>query len=120
MSANDLFTQYICAYTIARLPGVDEAAFESAVAEVIDKLFVSRRNIAVLDLGHEFLKDESSQRADRYTWLVRVGRFELVSEPRKVSELDVIIRAIDEDVRRGLEPWGIPVSMTLLRELGRT
>jgi hypothetical protein len=87
--------------------------------EILPRLSVSRRNIAELKLQHCLCKDESSQRADHYVWQVRVEHFRLVSQPADVSARDVIIEAIDEEVREALAPWGIPVSMTILQEIGR-
>jgi hypothetical protein len=120
MSVNNPSNPYTCVSTIALLPSIDEAAFENAmINEIMRRLPVSWRNIAELKLQHCLFKDEGSQRADHYVWQVRVGHFRLVSQPANLSARDVIIRAIDEEVREALAPWGIPVSMTVLQEIGR-
>lgn len=120
MSVNNPFTQYICAYTIALLPGIEEAAFENAmINEIMPRLPVSRRSIAGLRLEHCLCKDESNQRTDHYVWQVRVNDFHVVSHPPGLSERDMIFKVIDEEVRKALAPWGIPVSTSILKEIGR-
>jgi hypothetical protein len=108
--------EYLITFTIAPLPTVDTDAFERAlVDELMPKTFVSRRNFNELRLEHQLLIDDQGHRADRYLWQVRILYFEMVSGP---TDYQHALRAIDEDVRDALAPWGIPITMTVLRVLG--
>ncbi len=111
----DPSTQYVYMYTIALLPNVDEAEFETRmVQEVLPTFAVLRRNIEELRLEHRLLKRATNDRRDLYVLEIQVLTVRTVNEGGEHYAL----AEMDETIRRELANFGIPISLTILRQIG--
>ena len=107
--------QYVCAYTVAILPEVKEEDFEKHMLEdVLPQFELTWRVIGTFQLEHHFLKRRSDDRADRYVWQIRLLSVELVLSATE----DAMFAELDKRVRDRLVSFGIPVSRTMLQEIG--
>src|SRR5690242_2321341 len=107
--------QYTCVYTIALLPEIKEEDFEKHILEDdIPQFQLTFRPVGAFQLEHHFLKGRSESRADRYVWEIRILSGELVLSATEES----LFAELDSLVRGTLFSFGIPVSRTILQELG--
>jgi hypothetical protein len=98
-------------YTLAILPGVEEADFEKRMnQEVFPNFDVSRRSIQEMTLEHSLLQLMSG--LGQYVWQVRVVSFSMVGDKSAAFPLN----DLNEDVRRALDTLAITVSLASLTE----
>ena len=116
-STEDHVAPYVCAYTIALLPDVKEEDFEKhMLQDVLPQFELTSRPIGLFGLEHHFLKRRSDDRADRYVWQIRLLKVEFVASGTE----DAMFAELDRRVRAQLVSFGIPVSRTILQEIGVT
>lgn len=108
--------EHVCEYSIALLPEVQEEAFETHfLEEVLPHFELTWRPVGAFQLEHRLLKqDHADGRADRYRWQIRFLSEMLVAAASEES----MLAELDKRVRGRLDSFGIPVSRTVLRELG--
>ncbi|MES1243500.1 MAG: hypothetical protein ABUT39_17965 [Acidobacteriota bacterium] len=107
--------EHVCEYSIALLPGVKEEAFEAhLLKDVLPHFELTWRPVGAFRLEHRLLKQQAGDRADRYRWQIRFLSEMLVAAASEES----MLAELDKRVRDRLDAFGIPVSRTILRELG--
>ncbi|MDQ4145341.1 MAG: hypothetical protein M3198_16690 [Actinomycetota bacterium] len=106
--------EYVHLYTIALLPNISEGDFERHfLEEVLPNFEVTHRPVGALRLNHSLMKSESEERADRYVWEIRVRFTQRVAVPDEAA-----LERLDKLVRSRIGSFAIPVSLTLLHEIG--
>ncbi len=110
---NQPLAEYVYVYSIALLPDVKEEEFEARmVTKILPEFHITRRNIAEFRMEHRLLKSDAGSRADQYLWQIRV-----LSVHAFGAESDALTY-MDEQVRATLLAFGLPISLTILREIG--
>lgn len=107
--------KYVYTYTLALLPGVKEKDFEKQMSqEVMPQFQVLRRSIAGFEMEHRLFRSDAANRADKYVWQIRVLSIAMVSPKNDAYALS----EMDKEVREKLSALAIPVSLTVLQEIG--
>lgn len=108
--------EYVVEYTIALLPDVKAEDFEPGQALLEDVQFsLTQAHFGMFDLEHRFLRRvRSKDNPDQYVWQIRMFDVSLLMN---VTEEDMFER-LHEEVSRTLTSLGIPVSRTILKEIG--
>jgi hypothetical protein len=114
MATEERPADYVCVYTIALLPNVTEKDFERHVIEEVWPNFsVTHRPTGAVDLRHSLQERRDPGGADRYVWEIRVRFVQRIS---KVPD-EAALKWMDELVRAALESFGLPISLTVFREV---
>ena len=113
---DEQLAEHVVVYTIALLPDVKDGDFEKHILEGgLPGFQLTRAHWGAFSLEHRFLKRvRSEDHADRYVWQIRLMRVMLVGDTTE----DDMFAELDKVVRDRLTSFGIPVSRTILQEMG--
>ena len=113
---DEQLAEYVIVYTITLLPDVKDEDFEPGQTFLENAFFtLTKAHFGLFDLEHRFLKRvRSEDHADRYMWQIRLFNVQLISSTTE----DDMFAELDNEVRRSLTSFGIPVSRTILQEIG--
>ena len=112
---DEQLAEHMVKYTIALLPDVKDEDFEKHILEGrLPGFQLTRAHWGAFGLEHRFLKKRSDSRADRYVWQIRLMRVMLVGDTTE----DEMFVELDKEVRGALTSFGIPISRTILQEMG--
>ena len=114
MATEERPADYVYVYTIALLPNVTGKDFERhVIEEVWPHIEITHRPTGAVDLRHSLQERLDHARADRYVWEIRIRFVQRISNVPDEAAL----KKMDEAVRAALESFGLPISLTTLREV---
>ncbi len=112
---DERLAEYTVEYTFVLLPDTKEEDFKPGESLLRDAGFeLTQAHFGSFDLEHRFSKRvRSEDDPDQCVWQIRI----LDSNLTLHATEDQMFEMLDEEVRRTLAPFGVPVSRTILKEI---